>query len=409
VSLLQQRPSVPAPAAFSGTCLSVRRGRVDGWQGTLIRELLSCELAANPVADRAVAWAAWLTAPVTEGPPRPEAEGLTAEATPPGWVTTLEYTLAESGDEARESVHAVIRSDPAWAAIVVSLATRTGRVREVLEIPGLADDLIGIASAPATGPGREDGRRALAEAISAPLWDHGTDPAAIAAIDVARMLLTGQPPSFPADRPERFARYDDGLIRVLGLPSVRGARLEAVRSGLRQARAVPHLRAAVEQAIASPAALRRHADERFGVAASVLALAMYRAWRAGIPSARIGEVMAEVSVRDTTLGQRVGYRELDDVLREFAGLLAFPPEEVTGPPDTPDDRRAQARDVLVELWEFVCRGALGARYGEEFRRHLDIRLRDEAKAAEQARRRLGRPDRLPWLRSRRRSGPKPSS
>jgi hypothetical protein len=403
--LLRQRPSVPAPATFDGTRASVRRDGVDGWHGTLFRELLSDELAADPVADRAVAWAAWLTAPVTKRPAQPEAEGLTAEPVPAGWVTTLEYTLADVGDGARESVRAVVHSDAAWAAIVFSLATRAGRVREVLEIPGLADDLIGVASAPATGPGQEAGRRALAKAVSVPLWDYGTDPAAIAAIDVVRMLLGGQPPSFPTDRPEQLARYDDGLTRVLGLPSARGARLEAVRSGLRQARAVIHLRAAVEQVIASPEALRRHADERFGVAASVLALAMYRAWRAGMSSARIGEVMAEVSVHGATLGQRVGYRELDNVLREFADLLAFPPDEVTEQPDTPDDRRAQARDVLVEFWQFVCRGALGASYGEEFRRHLDIQLRDEAKAAQKTRRRLRRPIRLPWLRIRQGSGP----
>jgi hypothetical protein len=388
----------------------MRRGHVDGWQGTLIRELLSGELATDPAAARAVAWAAWLTAPVMGRRARPEdvefpAEESAAELSSPRWVAALEYALAGTGDGARESVRSVVRSDAAWAAIVIRLATRVGRVREVLETPGLADDLIGIAAAPATRTGRQDGRRALAEATDVPLWDYGTDPAAIAAIDVVRMLLGSQPPSFPTDRPEQFACYDEGLTRVLGLPAVQGARLETVRSGLRQARAVLHLRAAVEQVIANPEVLRRHADERFGVPASVLALAMYRAWRAGMSSARISEVMAQASVHDATLGQRVGHRELHDVLREFADLLTFPPHEVTGPPGIADDRQARAHDVLVEFWEFVCDGALGASSGAKFRRHLDMRLRDEVKAAKQTRRRLRRSIWSPSQRGRQRSGP----
>ncbi len=412
--LPRQCPSVPAPAALGETHASLRSGHVDGWQGTLIRELLSGELATDPAADRAVAWAAWLTAPATGRPAWPEAAGSSiggpvAEAAPPRWVAALGYALADAGDGARESVRSVARSDAAWAAIVLRLATRAGRVREVLETPGLADDLIGIAAAPATEPGQEDGRRALAEATGVSLWDHGTDPATVAAIDVVRMLLGGQPPSFPTDRPEQFARYDAGLTRVLRLPSVQGAQpsaqLEAVRSGLRQAWAVLHLRAAVEQVIASPEVLRRHADERFGVPASVLALAMYRAWRAGMSPARISKVMAQVSVLDATLRQRVGHRELDDVLREFADLLAFPPREVTGPPVRPDDRQAQARAVLVEFRELVCGGALGASYGAGFRRYLDMRLRDEVKAAKQARRRLRRSIRSLSQRGRQRSGP----
>jgi hypothetical protein len=409
-SLLQQRPSVPAPAAFGRTRAGMRRGHVDGWEGTLVRELLSGELATDPAAARAVAWAAWLTAPVMGSRARPEdvefpSEESAAELSPPRWVAALEYALAGTGDGVGESVRSVVRSDAGWAAIVLRLATRVGRVREVLETPGLADDLIGIAAAPATKPGRQDGRRALAEATDVPLWDYGTDPAGIAAIDVVRMLLGSQPPSFPTDRPEQFACYDEGLTRVLGLPAVQGARLETVRSGLRQTRAVLHLRAAVEQVIANPEVLHRHADERFGVPASMLALAMYRAWRAGMSPARISEVMAQASVHDATLGQRVGYRELHDVLREFADLLTFAPHEVTGPPGIADDGQARAHDVLVEFWEFVSDGALGASYGAAFRRHLDMQLRDEVKAAKQTRRRLRRSIWSPSQRGRQRSGP----
>jgi hypothetical protein len=410
-SLLQQLPSVPAPTAFGRTRAGIRRGPVDGWEGTLIRELLSGELATDPAAARAVAWAAWLTAPVMGSRAGPEdvavwTEKPAVELSAPYWLAALEYALAGTGDGASESVRSVIRSDAGWAAIVLRLASRVGRVREVLETPGLADDLIGIAAAPATKPGRQDGRQALAEATDVPLWDYGTDPAVIAAIDVVRMLLASQPPSFPTDRPEQFARYDEGLTRVLGLPAVQGGRLETVRSGLRQARTVVHLRAAIEQVIANPEVLRRHTDERCGVPASVLALAMYRAWRAGLPPARISEVMAQASVHDATLGQRVGQRELYDVLCEFADLLTFAPDEVTGPaPGKADDRQARAHDVLVEFWEFVCDGALGASSAAEFRRYLDRQLRDEARAAKRTRRRLRRSIWSPSQRGRQRSGP----
>jgi hypothetical protein len=413
-ALLRQLPSVPAPGTLSETRASIWCGPADGWQEMLIRELLSGELDAE--ADRAVAWVAWLTAPAAEGSGRAGATGShpeepAAQTDPPRWLAALAYTLADAGDGDRESIRTLVRSDPAWAAIVLRLATRAGRVREVLEVPGLADDLIGVAAAPPTRPGREDGRRALAEAASGPLWDYGVDPAVIAAIDVARTLLGGQPPSFPSNQPGQVARYDEGMARVLGLPSVQGAPsgagLDAVRSSLRKARAVHHLQATVEQVIASPGVLSRQADERFGAPASVLALAMYRAWRAGMPVARIHELMARTSAPGATLDQRVGYRELDEVLREFADLLAFPPNEANGRSPRPDDLRAQARDVLAESREFVCAGGFGTSYGLGFRRQLDLQLRDELIAVRRARRRLRRSIRAPSQRGRQRSGPEP--
>jgi hypothetical protein len=156
------------------------------------------------------------------------------------------------------------------------------------------------------------------------------------------------------------------------------------------------LRTAAEQVIVTPEALSRHADERSGVTASPLALAMYRARRAGMPVTRISEVLAQAKVKDATLAQKIGHRELDEVLREFAALVAYGQDDATGEPGTADDWQSRACGVLAESWELVCRGALGVNYGAEFWRYLDTRLRDEAKAARQARRRLRRSVRVPW-------------
>ena len=442
--LLRQRP-VPAPDTFGLTRAALRSGPSTGWQGQLVRELLSREITADPTAAQALAWASWLS-------------GAAVDGTATDWVAALGYALAKTDDSGgRDGVRSLIQQDAIWAAIALDLAKQSGRLPEVLGIPGLADDLVVLAAAAAKRPGWEAARRMLASAIRAALWEYDLDPAVIAAVDGARLLLGDRPSDFPARVTKRdLSRYDVGLRGVLGLPSVADAqpslasrflgelmqvsrsrlsdgavwlfqawsederlapvlaglaaapevaavltrdrrlnhdfwgRLAAVQPALRPALAISLLRDAIEQAIVDPAALNRYADERFGVTGSKLALAMYRARQSGMPAAQIMEVMRDTSVDDATLISKISHRELDDVLREFEFLLACPARDAADAPTAAEECRTRAEGTLLEFRELICVGALGAGYGAEFWRSLNRRLRDEEAASRRLRLRLRR-------------------
>lgn len=456
--LLRQR-AVPAPDTFGMTCIALRLGRSTGWQAQLVRELLAGEITADPAGDRVLAWASWLSGSAVEG-----------EAS--DWVTALGYLLVDpGGNGVRDSVRSLIQQDAIWATIALELARRSGRLHDVLGIPSVADDLIGHAAA-ATQPGQEETRRMLASAVRVPLWEHDLDPAMVAAVDAARMLLDDEPSGFPDHLTQpQLSRYDEGLRRVLGLPSVRAAqpplvtrflgqmaragspqplsdgtvwllqawsederlapvlagftaasgaatalvrdrrlthdfwcRLEAVQPALRPALAISRLRGAIEQTITDPSALNRYADERFGVTGSKPALAMYRAWKTGMPAAQIIEAIRDTSVKDLTLIRKISHSELDDVLRECEFLLACPARDAEDAPTAAEDRRTDAGGALREFRELICAGALGAGYGAEFWRSLNRRLRDEEAASRQLRRRLRR-----WFRPAGRRRTRPSA
>ena len=172
-------------------------------------------------------------------------------------------------------------------------------------------------------------------------------------------------------------------------------RLAAVQPILRPALANSLLRGVIEQAIADPAALNRYVDERFGVTGSMLALAMYRAWRHGMSAAEIINLIRDTSVKDVTLTRKISHRALDDVLREFGSLLTYSASDAGDAQPAAADRGTDAEAVLREIREFICAGALGAHYGTEFWRSLNRRLRDEEAASRRLRRQLGSCSRRP--------------
>ena len=176
------------------------------------------------------------------------------------------------------------------------------------------------------------------------------------------------------------------------------SRLADEQPALRRELAAALLRSAVERAITDPAAMTRYADEKFGVTGSELALAMYRARGAGTSVAQIIEVIGNTSVGNATLTQRVSASQLDDVLREFAFLLAYPRRGAADDRAAAADRGTDAENALLESRELICAGMLGASYGASFRRTLASRLRDEQARRRRLRRRLrqmGRPFRGP--------------
>jgi len=444
--LLQQLRMPPPPGDLGMTCIALRGGQAESWQGYLVKELLSRELADNPTVDRAAAWTAWLS--------RSEVEGNPAE-----WVLALGYVLGHQGGTRDQLVRALIQGDPVWAVTVLRLAWHAGRIREVLEIPGLADDLIELAARIGTQTGQEDTRLALASAVAVSLWDCELAPATIAKVDVFRQLLGYPLEDFPHERsrPE-CDRYIEALTHVLELPAVqkrgnsfvigflnggdavntparlsdgtvclfeawsKNDRLAAVLAsyvatsgvirllwrdrrfgyefwsrlvehepGLGHTLAMPLLVEMVEEAIKNRgAALSRFTDEQRGVTGSKLALALYRAWRGGMSSAQIIDIIDTVPVGNTKLINKLTHFELDNVLREFESMLTYPAANAGSRADSAITRQARAEDILFEFWQLICAGHLGEAYGRDFRRYLDDRLKAEQASRKRARRMLRR-------------------
>lgn len=371
--LLRQLP-VPEPGAFGLTYDALRLGPLEGWQGQLVRELLSRELAAGPAAKRAAAWVAWLSGPGSEGaaPGRPD--------WPAGLRAVLGTTeLTSRSDNVRQLFQAGVR----WATLALALAEQAGRSCEVLGVPGLADDLAELAATATSQSVPAEIRRDLASALGTVRWD-GLDPAAVAAVDVARLLLGGELSDFPdqVTQPE-LSRYEEGLRRVLRLRVPRDMRSGLSRQfelPLSRALALAILRRTIEQVVVDPSALPSRVERQFVVRVSKTALALYRARLSGMSSTQILQVMKNTQVNGVTLAEKVSYRALDDLLIECEFLLsrAVPLIEQGG------------ANALDEFRELICAGVLGAGYGSQYRRFLDQRLRAEEAARKQLRRRLRR-------------------
>lgn len=368
--LLRQLP-VPVSGTFRLTCDALRLGQLEGWQGQLVRELLSRELAADPATNRVAAWIAWLSWPGSKDSASGWAAGL-------GMAQGITDVGRQPG-----GIRYLVQADVSWATLTLTLAERSGRSGEILDIPGLADDLAELAAAATTQSIPSETRRDLASALRTPLWGH-LKPTARAAVDVARLLLGDELPVFPDEMTQlEFSRYEECLRRVLRLPALRDVRFPLSRRLeplLHRALAISMLKRAIEQVIAEPATLPSQVEKQFVVRVSKTALAIYRAWTSGMSAAQILRVMQNTAVNDVTLFEKVTCRAFDDLLIECEFLLnrAAPVAE------------PGAADLLSDFRELICAGVLGAGYGAQFRRFLEQRLRAEEAAAKQFRRRLRR-------------------
>jgi len=447
VLLLQQR-RIPMPGDLGITCITLRNGQAESWQGLLVKQLLAREIADDPTAARAAAWADWLTQPDLTGNP--------AE-----WVRALGYAFGQPGGTGdSDCVRSTFQHDAVWAATVLRLALHARRLRMALEIPGLADDFVELADqtgAPAEQADADDGH-ALATSVGVSLWNEKVNPAVIAAVDVARLLLDYKPRDFPHNRSEpECESYIKGLDHVLGLPSMQkrdvsfavdllgqvtsanpprrlsvgaaclfqawsNSRLAATLAhyvadpkitrllwrdrrfkyefwqrlvkhepGLRHTLAVPLLEEMVEEAIKNKAAaLRRFTDEQHGITGSKLALAFYSAWGGGLQPGQILDIIATVSIDNVKLTDRLTNLEFDNVLREFESMLNYPAADGVGRAAPADGRSMRAEDTLFGLWEDICTGRLGNPYGGKFYFDLDDRLKAEQESRKAIRKRLKR-------------------
>lgn len=447
-ALLRRRP-VPVPGTFGKTRAALISGQLEEWPGQLVRELLFTEIVADSTAARARAWACWLAGPAVD---LECADTRAPDATVPDWVAALGHVATGAAADGA-AVRSLIQQDPVWAAIVLTLASGSGRI----DIPGVADDLAAQAALVAMRPETDETRSVMMSAIRAASREESLDPAVLAAVDAALLLLGERPAIFSRAMTEQAVSYYDACFRrVLQHPSVGGAqppltsrllnclvrpnplsilpdqvvlllrawsedvrlvpalasfatlpeatavlardrrlthdfwsRLAAEQPALRYELLASLLRSAVERTISDPATLARYVDEGSGVSGSELALAMYKARLSGVSVAQIIEVIGITSVNDATLIQRISQGQLDDVLDEFAYFLAYP-RRGAADDTTAAGRRAEAENALLESRELICAGALGGSYAGEFRRSLTKRLRDEEARRRRLRRRLRR-------------------
>ena len=212
---LLQRHEVPAPGEFRYTCDALRYGDHTEWQAHLVRELLVREAAAETGKQRALAWVRWLS--------RSE---FAADWRRPSWIAALDCVLpAPAGDEAVESLRSMITRDVAWAAVLLRLAEPTGCLPSLLEQADRQLVELAAALSPPFKPGGPVSM--LRDELHASLWALDVRPGTVASIDVARVLLGGEPRDFPSDlNQQALDRYGDGLGFAFALDAVKPRRAQ---------------------------------------------------------------------------------------------------------------------------------------------------------------------------------------
>jgi len=203
---LLSRLDLPPTGSFAVTCNNLRYGDLAGWEARLVHALLAAELASDETAARAVGWASWLGA-----------TDFTADWLRPAWVQALGFastSVPEAGDAA--SVRSVITTRARWALLVLRLARQARRLAALVNTADLDLSLIEFACLLGGQDSQQaEFRKPLADVLDAPLADSGATAAAVAAVDVARVVLRTPPRDFPLARPEpEFDAYLAGLRRA---------------------------------------------------------------------------------------------------------------------------------------------------------------------------------------------------
>jgi hypothetical protein len=412
VGLLRNRP-VPAPGSYRYACHQLRFGEADGWQARLVRELLSRELSDPDTANRALGWMDWLcTSPFTERWERPY------------WLAAMDFLLPGAvAEQAVSSLQALIRRDAVWAVTMLRLARRTDRLGPLLSAASVEFVEL-IATAANAGPGRAD--RELAEELSLSARNTALPPTSSAHLDVVLALLGPTPRYLPGVDDKRwFDAYLSGLHEALDLPAVQpsvailerrfldyavsrtedgqltpqGVHLlnawaaDPAREGgflgylaslteadrpqdyglegrywdtvsrhpaLRAYAAVGDLVLTTDWTVQRPDVAFQRSDRAGGVTSSRLARACFDASKAGLPVTEIIRTLATGGARN------IDPPNLDDVLREFQGLLF----QFIG-------KEASER-ALFECYKLIVGDAkLGTEYAESFHGYLDARLEVE--------------------------------
>ncbi|MGD0241203.1 MAG: hypothetical protein ABSB59_12870 [Streptosporangiaceae bacterium] len=426
VELLVRRDA-PPPDQFPYTCDQLRFDDATGWQACLIRDLLVRDLATERPADRgkAWAWARWLC----------DSAFTATKWERPGWVAALDLVVFETPPpEAVPSVQSLVLSDVRWAIVLIRLASQSRCLRVLIDAAHW--QFLQLTGRMPRPPRPKSVGAALGAELARDLWPLMVKPAAVASIDVARILLGGEPGDFPGDLPrESLGGYFDGLGSALELDLLE-PRLAEVEEGFLR-RAVPgtpaddlspggawllnawirdpRLAAPLVAYIASlePAAypyhpgltrefwetlgrdpaLKRYAagNQLFTVVAEARrdpGAALRRSLtedavtssplaRACLDACRAGLAAADmIGVLGRARAGELGAGALYEVLSEFQTLLRLDGQARR----VPGQDRPDAGADLLECCRLIAHGALGEQFAEEFRRQLADRLQGEIRA-----------------------------
>jgi hypothetical protein len=430
VELLRQR-RVPAPGAFPHTCGYLRFGNSADWQARLILELLTIELSAGMQGDRALGWVGWLCrSPFTESPDWKRPEWINAL----DFMDSGSPDAGQGRERAVPPLRALIQRDRqatprgnCWSAVFLRLGQRARCLAELLE--AVSWQLMELA---ATLPA--DDQSPLATTFRAELQPSAPliTPTTLARVDVLRVLLRGAPSAALLDlddrrlddylgalhealrgeavRPRaaelerRFLRHGLTGTAATGRLSHGGVRLLNAWAGDRDrqdglagyiATLAPEVQpvdvqlsqkywailgeypeladyavagqliTATDWTVRNPSVAFRRDDTGEAVTTTRLARACYEASCAGRHVDGIIRTLASAGAAE------IAPRRLDEVLREFQGLLYL-----FLLPDHPD-ARAESEQVLFDCWQLILTGALGSGYAARFGDYLYNRLRDE--------------------------------
>lgn len=412
VQLLEAH-EMPGSGSMPRTRAQLCQDQDETWAFQLFQSLLTRQVRACADPRRAIAWASWLCMPRSATP-----------ADLPSWATVLRVLC---GADTGLDVRAV--PDPAnlaWFGVLLRLAASSGNFAGILVF--IIDEIVELAwdtarkSPQSAAP--DPGVASLLESLDVDLWPLRVPANIVARTDVARVLFGSTIKGFPGELEGGAVIYGylDGLGYELGprlapnsrswlaacflellvpngtltpgticllntwsanpdLSSEVNKRIAKLDSGTRpldkeldscywdsvaQMRELagyassPRLSAATRTAVAEPKTALARQTGPTGVNSTPLALACYNARLAGL------SVKDILRVLDAAGANRICPRKLDDVLREFQGLVCHDPESAT-----------DGRNDLFACYTGIARGALGAPYARDFARELAIRSHSE--------------------------------
>jgi hypothetical protein len=435
-ALLVDRPAPPAEGRYPITCDELRAAHGGTGHAHLALRLLIRESSGDAgwVPSRAARWAQWLCrTPPAEGDGGPE------------WADwSLALACALSGTEVSpfSNIGSLIWRDPGWA-VVLRLAWEARHLGVIVN--DIWHDLVEIAGhlTSSDDPARQG--TALADMLSFDSSGLAEDVIAVLDTVRVLLGRTPSDFLLRTNDQEAFARYEQRLKTAFGLQAaqghghslergfldhaVRGATMpdgaiwlmkswaadtyrarglaRYVRekdraSGLleydqldgafwtalveHEARLKrfaygPILRMVASQTIEQPAKLRR-AREHNSVPATELASVMCEAFVSGMSVKDILHVLQHTTSADgKTNLTSLGPRDLDEVLRQFQGLLFY---ERSG------NFENASFEALLEFYQLISGGALGRAFGRNFARRVKKDLRNQIRSRRKAMRALAR-------------------
>jgi hypothetical protein len=196
----------------------IRSGDSRSGQANLVRSLLTRETETPLCLPRAIDWVNWLYT-----------TGSAEQVKQPEWITALASACAGSpGQQSKEGIQSLVRSDPEWFIVIWRIARRVGRYPMTGKISHQdAVDLVArLAASPLPGEGWPG---ALLDALNAGSR-YERPPEFAAVIDVIRVMLGGQPEEFPTGLEHHYyTMYIDAFGRILALEALRSERIRVER------------------------------------------------------------------------------------------------------------------------------------------------------------------------------------